>query len=141
MNKWALRGVWAVIVLIVIYFIASMCYFYYLQTAIVKNMYEFSNPYQLAEKNMPRLQRLVSPEVMKDISINNERVTLTKYLKFQNKPTSVTIVSKSTKGREAIILFNIKNEHIKEERLFAVKFHMNWSLTVDKLEQFELIRM
>lgn len=108
---------------------------------LVRNLYEFETSEQLAYENMPHLQKIVTPEVMKSISINNEENTLNRYLKFKNKPTKVQIIRHETSGRNGVIVFKIDNEHIEKYREFMLIYRSSLFGTVTELKQYEIIKM
>ena len=99
---------------------------------LVKAMYDFENPYELA-KNMLVVQKLVTADVFSDLTIDNEQRTLSTYFKFKDASVHVNVL----KSTDSYVLYSLDSEAISADRKFILIFSVNEEGVINEVKEME----
>lgn len=100
---------------------------------MVRAMYEFSE-FEDVEGQIKKLRPIVSDEVWKAITLNNDSRVISAYYKFQTKPSKVII----RRDEPGLMVFSLDTEYVLSDRLFVFEYHQEGHL-VTEIREYELV--
>ena len=100
----------------------------------VNDMYTFENYDSLYQNNMGKLKDITTPEVYKQLTVDNLDRALTTYLKF--KDMAVTV--KPIKVTSSYIIYSLETKSITPTRKFCFFYHTNLFGKIDSVYEAEL---
>ena len=97
-------------------------------------MYNFESFTTLYQEQMDRLQKIVTPEIYNEITVENMDRALTTYLKFKQNPSKVTILEKE----ENYIIYTIESDSLTSGRKFVMYYDTNLFGKINEMKEAEL---
>lgn len=100
----------------------------------VNLMYDFSDVYEL-DSNMSKLEDIMTPEIFKEVTIDNQDRALNTYLKFKKNPVKVEII----KSTSSYVLYRLHTDSITGNRKFMMTFDTNLLGKINYIREMEII--
>lgn len=100
----------------------------------VNLMYDFSDVYEL-DSNMSKLEDIMTPDIFKEVTIDNQDRALNTYLKFKKNPVKVEII----KSTSSYVLYRLHTDSITGNRKFMMTFDTNLLGKINYIREMEII--